>query len=93
MPRLETLTHECWRVHGWARSAVAPTHRSSFAGDERRARNYYDALDLPGKVLQVRRAGSSRYETIASCGGAGVMAASGKRARPAYAAFVKLENK
>ena len=59
--------NESWRVEAWATGAPAdaPTHSSAFGTDEAKARAYYDTLALPAKRIQVRRAGSRQYETVA----------------------------
>jgi hypothetical protein len=66
MPRADTIAKEKWRVQVKARKgmAVVVTHEGIF-GDEKLARDYFDALDeaaLGLVELQVRYAGKSRYK-------------------------------
>ena len=62
MSRVETMTAERWRVTVMKDDEV--THETLFSGHGP-ARAYYDHLNISGstKVLAVRRADSSRFET------------------------------
>lgn len=69
MSRTDTIYTETWRVH-----VIAPDGRVERSTQcvgptaEKTARDYFDALCIPGswRQLQVRRAGKHRYVVVES---------------------------